>query len=109
MPECAQPLKFARPFEAARSRGERPDVANDPDANRSDVFVLRPYNDRVSAAAAHERIGRRRLQTPVRPFIAEPSPMRPSPPAVIDVTPHRYTAAVPAMHAAASRAVLVNS
>ena len=44
MPECAQPLKFARPFEAARSRGERPDVANDPDANRSDVFVLRPYN-----------------------------------------------------------------
>ena len=44
MPECARPVKFARTFEGAGSRGERPDVANDPDANRSDVFVLRPYN-----------------------------------------------------------------
>ena len=44
MPECARPAKFARTFEAAGSRGERPAVANDPDANRSDVFVLRPYN-----------------------------------------------------------------
>ena len=42
-PSVPSPLKFVRPFEAARSRGERPDVANDPDANRSDVFVLRPY------------------------------------------------------------------
>ena len=52
MPECAQPVTFARTFEGAGSRGERPDVANDPDANRYDVFVLRPYNARVSAAAA---------------------------------------------------------
>ena len=44
MPECARPVTFARTLEAAGSRGERPDVANDPDANRSDVFLLRPYN-----------------------------------------------------------------
>ena len=44
MPECARPVKFARTLEGAGSRGEQPDVANDPDAERSDVFVLRPYN-----------------------------------------------------------------
>ena len=44
LPGCARPVKFARTFEAAGIRGERPDVANDPDATRSDVFVLRPYN-----------------------------------------------------------------
>ena len=44
MLECARPVKVARTFEAVGSRGERADVANDPDANRSDVFVLRPYN-----------------------------------------------------------------
>ena len=51
MPECARPVKVARTFEAAWSRGERPDVANDPDANRSDVFLLRPYNASGSPAA----------------------------------------------------------
>ena len=44
MPECARPVTFARTLEGAGSRGEQPDVANDPDAERSDVFVLRPYN-----------------------------------------------------------------
>ena len=44
VPECARPVTFARTFEAAGSHGERPDVANDRDANRSDVFLLCPYN-----------------------------------------------------------------
>ena len=43
-PSVPGAVTFARTFEAAGSHGERPDVANDPDANRSDVFVLRPYN-----------------------------------------------------------------
>ena len=39
---------------------------NHPIANRSDVFVLCPYNDQISAAAAHDRAGRCRLQILVR-------------------------------------------
>ena len=40
MPECARPVKPARALEAATRFDERPDVANHPDANRSEVFVL---------------------------------------------------------------------
>ena len=39
-PECTWLVKPARALEAATRFDERPDVANNPDANRSEVFFL---------------------------------------------------------------------
>ena len=43
-PECARLVDSARAIEAATRFNERTNVASDPDANRSDVFVLCPAN-----------------------------------------------------------------
>ena len=43
-PKCARPLKSAQSIKAATCRDEHRDVANYRDANRSEVFVLRPSN-----------------------------------------------------------------
>ena len=50
MPTCARLVEPARTFEAATRPDEHRDAANNPDANRSEVFLLRPSN-----AAAHQR------------------------------------------------------
>ena len=42
--ERVQPVKLARTIEEERRYDEHCVVTNHPDANRSDVFVLRPYN-----------------------------------------------------------------
>ena len=43
-PEHVRLVKAARTVDDARRLDEHRDVANHPDANRSDVFVLCPYN-----------------------------------------------------------------
>ena len=52
MSECVRLVKPARAVEEALRHDEHGAVTNHPDANRSDVFVLRPYNARRSPAAA---------------------------------------------------------
>ena len=48
--ECIRLVKPARAVEEARRHDEHGTVTNCPDANRSDVFLLRPYN-----GPAHQR------------------------------------------------------
>ena len=57
-PECARLVKPARALKAATRFDERPDVASDPDANRSEVFFLWLSNGSGSPAAPRVRSGR---------------------------------------------------
>ena len=63
--ECARLVKPARAVEEGRRPDEHGAVTNHPDASRSYVFVLRPYNGCGSPAATrvHSARGERRRRT----------------------------------------------